>query len=233
MGIFGDSYCGYNIFQQAVATYHGMTLEFQDCRAGRPIGGSTTNGIFECYGGSATGKNVGAALSPDGGGWGTCAAANNGTVGNTVAQDIAKVDLILVELGTNDVYNETLGTMADTPTTNSTYGFIKAALNGLSAAKPQMRIVWVEPWQLGDPIITNTATGQSRSAQMPAIALAIEQVCATYGVPVVKLLSESGLNSYNWSIFLQSDLVHPSTVGWNQAYIPAVELRLATISPLD
>ncbi len=235
LGVMGDSYSASfgNIWQLGVEAYHNLIPVFQDARAGRPVGGSSTNGIFECYGGTSTGTNVGASVSPGGGGYGNCAAANNGTVGNTLAQDIANVDLMIVEMGTNDVYGETLGTIADSASTASTYGYIKLALNGLLAARPQMRIVWVEPWQVGDSTVTNTTSGQTRAQQMPGVAAAIEAVCAQYGVPVVKMLSEAGLNSYNWSIFLNTDLIHPSALGWTKAWIPTVNLRLNNITPLN
>jgi hypothetical protein len=227
VGIIGDSYCYANVFQQLIAAYHGMTIGFQDCRVNRPIGStSLTNTIFECYGGPAFGtnqKNIDT-------GWGICGQAspiiNSGTQGNTLAQDLANVDLLYIELGTNDVWGETLGTIMDRATTNSTYGYIRAAIEGLLQIKPTMRIVWITPIQM-------TSTQGNRSAQMPAITQAIVSVCATYGVPVINMWANSGFAYMNSNLYLQPDGIHPNQLGFTNLYARYIELQTSIINPFD
>jgi hypothetical protein len=231
MGIFGDSYCVFNIFQQQIASYQGMTLGFQDCRTGRPVGsqflsGFNGSGIFECYGGTATGMNLGATYSPSQGGWGTCAQANNGKAGNTLAQDIANVDVMFIELGNNDVFGETLGSIADTSSTQSTYGYIRSALEQLIALKPTMRIIWITPNQM-------TSTASNRAAQIPGITQAIVETCASYGVPVINMYANSGVNAQNASLYLQADGVHLTPLGFTNLYARYINVQLKGLNPID
>jgi hypothetical protein len=231
MGLFGDSYCAFNIFQQQIAAYHGMTLGFQDCRSARPIGspyltGVNGNTIFECYGGTATGINLGAAYSPDQGGWGNCAQVNSGTKGNTLAQDIAKVDVMFIELGANDVNYETLGSIADTSSTQSTYGYIRSALEQLIALKPTMRIIWITPNQM-------TSTTSNLAAQLPGITQAIVETCATYGVPVINMYANSGVTAQNASLYLQPDGIHLTPLGFTNLYARYINMQLKVLNPID
>ena len=231
MGIIGDSYCVFNIFQKPVAAYHGMTLGFQDCRGGRPIGSQTqvgpnASGPFECYGGTATGTNLGTGFSPAQQGWGNCAQITTGTFGNTYAQDIAQVDLMLIQLGANDIYSETLGSLTDTASTQSTYGYIRSLLEQLITIRPTMRIVWVTPNQM-------TSTDDNRAGQLPGITQAILNVCAQYSVPVINMLANSGITAKNASLYLSSDGIHLNSLGFTNLYERYIETQLQTLNPID
>ncbi len=244
MAVIGDSYSQAFglVWQKAIAAANNMTISFEDVRSARPIGSTiqASNGIFECYQGNpVSGTNQQAAEAPAGGGWGTCAAgggpdqiANTGKAGNTLTQDLAAAapDILFVQLGVNDFNDVSLGSMTDSAATNSVYGYVRFALNGLLGAIPAYtRIVWIEPWHVGDQTVGQLGT---RAAAMGPIANAIEQVCASYGVPVMHLYAESALNSYNWSTYLTSDLIHPSGAGWINLYIPFINLKLQGINPL-
>lgn len=207
-----------------------MTLGFQDCRSARPIANASatvpdTAEFFECYGGSASGVNLGASFSFRGG-WGSCAQANNGVTGHSLAEDLASVDVLFLEGGTNDIYNETLGSITDTASTNSTYGYIRRTLEQLIPLKPSMRIVWITPIQM-------TAEDSRRADQMPGIVQAILSVCAQYGVPVINMLANSGFSKLNGSVYLQADGIHPNQLGFTNLYARYINAQLAGLNPID
>ncbi len=235
-GVLGDSYSAAfgNVWQQGVANYHNMTKVFQDARADRPIfgigGGSygTGTGAFECYGNDGINGTFTPNYTPENG-YGSCLAANATAVpGHTFTQDItaANPDLFFIQLGTNSFSFMPVGSTADAAGEVTMHGGIKAVLNGVHHAKPGMRVIWIEPLQIGD-------TTDGRASQMQVVSQAIDQECAFYGDPVIKMWSESGVNSYSWGTFLSSDLLHPSTFGFQHMYIPKINLALNGITPLD
>ncbi len=235
-GVLGDSYSAAfaNIWQLGVAAYHNMTQVFQDARADRPIFGAGSGaygsgtGAGECYGNDLISGTFTPTYTPETS-YGTCAAASPQAVsGNTFTQNVtaANPDLFFIALGTNSFSFMTVGTTMDTAGAATMHGGIKAVLNGVHHAKPGMRVIWIEPLQVGD-------TTNGRASQMPIVSQAIEQECALYGDPVIKMWSESGVNSYTWGTLLLTDLVHPSTFGFQHMFIPKINLALNGITPLD
>jgi hypothetical protein len=211
VSIIGDSYCYGDVWQQALAAYHNLKIKLQDCRVGRPFNYAT-----ECYGGSWTGTNTGTTnVTSVGTGCTTVSTAgspylyarssqvNNGTSGNTFAQDLAGSDLILVELGTNDNFDPALGTIADGPTVASTYGYLQAFEQGLHSIIPATtKVVFLTPIQV-------SSTASNRAAMMAPITAAIQAVASTYGDTVIDNLHNSGFNLVNDATLLQSDGIHP------------------------
>ncbi|HEY8996382.1 MAG TPA: hypothetical protein VIM60_00705, partial [Edaphobacter sp.] len=135
-GVFGDSLSGRNSFnrawQNAFITRTGMTFAFQDAIAGRrwlhdspnPSGG-TVHGIFHHYGGG-----VGTGTCDTGTVYGSANANDEDTfgcsVGQTLAQVLAPLDLLIIELGTNELNtssggNTPLGTPSDAIGTDTVY----------------------------------------------------------------------------------------------------------------
>jgi hypothetical protein len=237
--VWGDSITQFNIWQPAISKALGFTVTFQDALGGRPTGGSGATagqGIFSAYGGDpVNGVNQGATV-----GSGTMVAANtynNGTPGNTLAQDLAAAqpDFCIIVLGGNDEEDPTLGSMADSAVTASTYGFFKAALNGIhqalvTAGYGSARVILIEPYQFQDNSFVG-AVGYTRRDFAPYVATCIEQVAATYGDRVIKTWSESGINAYTWAQAL-ADTIHPTTYGWNNFIIPYWTKELAKLTPI-
>ena len=208
-GVFGDSYSSGNQWQPGVAAYHGMTQTFQDAYPGRGV-----QSIFHCYGDVA---------SPSAINDGSCGAYNNGVRGHTLAQDLSNVKLLIIVLGVNDFFLP-VGSTGDNVSSATFHGYIKRALSTLEATNPTMRIVWVTPVQVGVA---------ERATTVPGLRQAIMDECALFSVPVVDEFARSGINSANWSIFLDADLLHLNTRGFSSAYIPTMNLALSQTNPLD
>jgi lysophospholipase L1-like esterase len=202
LGVFGDSISALfnNAWQNIVLTQNSMTLGFQDAHAGR-----TTYSLFENYGGDGLGTTTGDA------------SAGGMTTGTTLAQDLANVDLLIIEIGTNDNNSGfPLGSPTDAPASPglgasnislcAAWNYI---LNTLQAANPNMRIVWAGPYSY-NPL---NGHGGGPVAQNAAIAAAQQTVMGQHGVPYLNALSEVGFNAQNWSVML-GDGLHPSAAGF-------------------
>ena len=218
LAIFGDSISAIfsNQWQNIVSSRTGMVQHFQDARPGRRI-----DQIFECYGAPSGGSittNQGSVSTPNGN------YANNGTPGDTLAQDLAACDICLIFLGMNDIgvinggtylgpagtATGSLGSLSDNASALTEYGFVRRAIETIQAASPGIRIVLITLYYPSSSAwMSHTAAGQ--------IATAYVQTGADYGCAVVNLLANSGINSFNWSLLLQSDGIHPSTpAGFNR-----------------
>jgi lysophospholipase L1-like esterase len=210
LGIFGDSITaafGYT-WMPTVATRTNATFGFNDSLSGRE-----TRFVFSNYNNGALKPNDGSGTSP---------------AGHTLAQDLANVDLLLLELGTNDggqFTGNNLGSPTDAPNMNFDATFsasIAGVITTLLAAKPTLRIVWMTPWQ-DNP--TNGHAGCNSLACSQAINQTIVNVCSVYSVPVVNMLTESGINASTWSTYLL-DGVHPSSIGGAKVIGPLVGQKL-------
>ncbi len=187
IGFWGDSITQLygTLWQPALLARTGIVNAFSDSHAGRTFGA-----IWEDYGGSSTGTNLGPSAP----------GTNTGTAGNTVAQDIANLDGMICFMGTNP--DATLGSPGDPPTAATTYGYIANFIQGILTAKPTLRLVMITPYN-----------GQLRNTSMIPVAAAIASVASLYGVPVLNLYANGGFNQFNWATELQVDGLHPSATG--------------------
>ena len=130
-GVQGDSISAVfgNAWQNVVIARTGMNLVSQDARSGRNL---TT--AFECYGTIHAGTAIGVyniANSPN-----SCTGpGQTGNInGQTLAQNLAKVDIEVIELGTND-QNWTLGALGDATTANTFLGNLRWVVETYLQAK--------------------------------------------------------------------------------------------------
>ena len=237
-GWFGDSIGSYLFncqIQLGLQTALGCNFVFCDSRPGR-----TLAQIFEMYGAgsnaTAPGTNVGS-LSTSTGTFNNTSAKGagasgmyGGTVGNTLAQDLADCDYILVFLGTND-QTTTLGAPGDSISTASVYGAALNAVTQLVVAAPASRLIFISPYwldffspyQLAGVLsaIQNVCGGSTNayaggSVESPATGPAGATYGGGFSVPVIDQLNKLGFNGYNQSI-TKTDHTHPSTpTGFNR-----------------
>jgi hypothetical protein len=218
-GVFGDSYSGREAFNQTWQTVVSQRLQmnqvFQDAIAGRKWGlpstastGATVSGIFSHYGGGA-----GTGLCDTSGVTGAAGANDEHTFGctqgNTLAQNLANVDVMVVVLGTND-YTTPLGASTDDVTAQTLYGTVKNALTSLITAKKTMRLLVVGPaW-----------TTYGNKATIAANDAAIQSVCESFAVPYLSMFKNLGMNDINRTSV--SDGVHPTIAYFASVYGPTV-----------
>jgi len=197
-------------WQGPVAAKLGMAHTFNDA-----YGGRQTKNVFDNYGsGDGTGTYSGTPVTS---GWFTGL-----TTGHTLAQDLANVDVMAIFMGTNDggyFTGSTVGTPGDAPSRTGSFCAVIAWVIGiLQTANPAMRIVWITPYQF-DP--SNGHGGSGTVAGNTALVNAILGTCYLYGVPVINMQKDSGINSSNWTTALYDGL-HPSTTGFNSFVVPAI-----------
>lgn len=195
-------------YQQFTINALGLTVTKQDARGGRQ-----TNEIFENYSNNpATGIGLGGIGIPNDGQvdsenrpFNFITGVNGSqelwaTPGNTLAQDLANVDLVTVYLGTNDAtLAANIGALGDAIGSGTYYGYLRYAIEGLINAKPSLKIIWITP-------MFNDASGSSTAA----IVTAQLNICASYGIPVLNQFYNSGINSINVMSVIGSDGVHPA-----------------------
>ncbi len=189
----------------------GIVQVGQDAHTGRP-----TQAIFEYYGlnssGSYTGPDPvnGIAQDPTAQGvqntWAD--GVSRWTIGGKTLPQVltaAAPDLITIYLGTND-NSYALGSLSDPVGTASEYGYIKTAIEGYMKALPTARLMWIAPYK-------NTYSQLDAATDAQPLVEAIKNVCRYYGVPVLDLDSVSGVNPLTFSVYLQSDNLHPNGNG--------------------
>jgi lysophospholipase L1-like esterase len=194
--------------------YHGLTDAFHDSRAGRQM-----SAIFENYGtaGTVTATTGRLATLPS-------LAADNTTAGpgDTITTSMAAIDLCIVMLGTNDAIaaNVTaVGTPGDAAGTATLCGYVETARSVLQAANPNMRLVFVLPYQTG--------IGFAHLADQQALNTAIKACCARTGIPVIDQFQESGINQTTMANFLlTTDTVHPTALGGSKCITPLLAKHL-------
>jgi lysophospholipase L1-like esterase len=210
LGIFGDSIVAAAgpAWMPTVEKRTNATFTFVD-----GVGGRETRFAFSNYNNGALAPNDGSGTSP---------------AGHTLAQDMAGIDLLVIELGTNDggqYRGDNLGTSTDAPTMNPNATLsanIAGVITTILIAKPTLRVVWMTPWQ-DNP--TNGHGGCDTVACSKAVNKAIIEMCAAYGVPIINMLTESGINSQTWSTYLVDGL-HPSQIGGEMVIGPLAGQKL-------
>jgi lysophospholipase L1-like esterase len=210
LGVFGDSIVAAagTTWMPTVQARTNATFSFVD-----GVGGRETRYAFSNYNNGAAAPGDGSGTSP---------------TGHTLAQDLANIDFLLIELGTNDggpYRGNNLGSPTDIPSMNPAATLsanIAGVITTVLAAKPMLRVVWMTPWQ-DNP--TNGHGGCDSVACSTAVTKAIVDVCQAYAVPVINMLTESGINSRTWSTYLVDGL-HPSQTGGEKIIGPLVGQKL-------
>lgn len=197
-------------WQKVVAQRTGMTQVVQDARAGRNF-----YNAFECYGSIYPGLPPGQFDATVGvGNSQTCGTRSFGiNPGSTLAQTYANVDVLFVELGTNDMMNPAipLGNLGDSIYAKTFFGYMRWDVETLLAANPSMRIILVSPQFRGD------------AAQGTPLAYgnAVAAYGASMGLPVANMASQAGANAITAAVLLR-DGIHPSDFGFANYYGPVV-----------
>lgn len=198
-----------SVWYPQLLAYHGLNDAFHDSRAGRPMAA-----IFENWGaaGTVTAASARLATLADGG---LCTA----TSGETITTAMTGIDLCLVMLGTNDTPGTTIGTPGDAAGTATLCGYVETARSVLQAANPNMRLVFVLPYQIG--------IGVASLANQQGVNTAIKACCARTGIPVIDQFQESGINQTTMANFLlTTDTVHPTALGGSKCITPLLAKHL-------
>jgi hypothetical protein len=204
-GVQGDSIAAdyNNAWQNVVLARTGMTLAYQDARPGRRF-----DTAFECYGTVTPGTALGvfqASNAP-----GNCV-ASAGVDGQTLAQNIANVDLLVVALGTNDFSAVALGGPGDATNAGTFYGNMRWIVETYLAAKPSIRLV----------LVTLQYVGTFPNATIQGYANATVIYGNSIGVPVINMSALGGVNSIS-APALMRDNYHPSDFGFANNYGPVI-----------
>ena len=215
IGVLGDSISTafYQAWQNVVLARTGAQLVYQDSRAGRSF-----DSALECYGSPRVGGTIGTfnhnitdpAFGP------ICAAPGDtgNTDGNTLAQNLANVDLLIVYLGTNDIglsQQGRLGTITDAPGPATFYSQMQWVITALLTANPHMRLVMVT-----DEYNTWNAASDTR-----AIADAEVAYGQSMGIPVLNLFEKGGSNPLTVGAYSRDGL-HPSDWAFTHVVGPAI-----------
>src|SRR5258705_600352 len=179
LGVQGDSISSLfnNAWQNVVVARTGMTLTSQDARAGR-----TLHEAFECYGVTTPGMTLGV-YTITSSNFNYCNNYDGTSVGKTLAQNLANVDVLIIELGTNDVWNP-VGALGDPVTAGTIYGALRWVCETYLTANPSMRVVLVtNQYEIGPP-----------STQLRQVAEAQENYGKSMGIPVINIFNMGGVN---------------------------------------
>jgi lysophospholipase L1-like esterase len=185
-----------------------MILTSQDARAGR-----TLPEAFECYGVTTPGASLGLYHVANAA-TGVCNNYGGSSEGNTLAQNLANVDVLIVELGTNDVF-EPLGASGDPVTAGTFYGNLRWVCETYLAAKPSIRLV----------LVTVQYNTNASSYWLRLYANAEEDYAKSMGIPVINMFNLGGVNAITASTLLR-DGVHPSDLGFANFYGPVIAQEL-------
>ncbi len=193
-------------WQDVVTARTGMAEVAQNARPGRGF-----SQAFEEYGTTTPGTpllvNQGVTSTPNGN-------YSTGTPGNTLAQDLAAVDLLIIELGTND-QSVPLGTLGDAQSAGTFFGNMRWVVETYIAAKPTLRIVLVTPQ------LNGFASAQTTQTYVNAeIAYA-----NSMAIPVINMFLLGGVNPLT-STTLTVDGTHPNAFDYTNFYGPVIAQHL-------
>jgi lysophospholipase L1-like esterase len=190
--IFGDSYLATfgTTWIPNLSVQTGLSFTLQDGVSGRP-----TQNIFSNY------------------------SSDPPTRLTQLAAALANIDVVLIELGTNDGQNvAALGNPGDPPTAATEYGYISNAIYTLQSAKPGLSIGWIGPFQYNWADYLGTGSTPAMTTQL---VTAFKYVCASYGVPYLDMNAVSGINAENWATFLR-DGVHMTDTAYANKFAPLI-----------
>ena len=136
------------------------------------------------------------------------------------ASSLANVDLLVIQLGTNDGVVP-LGQLGDATNAGTFYGNMRWVVETYLNAKPTLRIVLVTTQYNG--FYTPPSAAQ-------AYASASEAYGNSIGVPVINMYKLGGVNANTISVLTNnSDTVHPSALGFAKFYGPVIAQGLQQI----
>lgn len=137
--------------------------------------------------------------------------------GASLAQNLANVDIEIVQMGTND-QDEPVGSLGDATTAGTFYGNLRWVVESYITAKPMLRLVLVTP--------------QYNGYKPPAITQRYVNAMVAYGnsigVPVIDMFARGGVNAITASA-LTSDGTHPNALGYQNYYGPVIAQELQRI----
>ena len=238
-GFLGDSLTSNNAWEETFLTISGCTEVFRDARPGRRI-----DQAFEAYGNDPyTGTNQGTVTisgSLPGAGvlsnTGTCGGGGNcgGKAGNTLAQDLANVDVLIAGYMTNDIFQSTpIGTVSNAPSltfpeagapsvlSGTLYGYGRGFFRALYTAKPTVKVIFWGPYPID---------GGTYASSLAAFESAGETIAREWGTPFFDG-RQFGINVVTGSsanVYLSDDKIHPSSLGGKSLIGP----RLARFAAL-
>ncbi len=207
----GDSLSAFAQWSPVVTQRTGMKYVFQ-----LAVPGNTYGTILSCYGTVAPGSPDGVydptvAPAPGTGGCNNFAGGNIGNVvGQTLAQNLAAVDVLIIDLGTNDIRG-TLGSPGDSITSGTFYGNLRWVVETVQKANPTMHLILVTPQY--------NAYGDMTTDQN--FANAVVSYGAANGLPVVNMMVQGGVNPLTIKV-LTVDGVHPTPSAFTNNYGPAI-----------
>lgn len=205
MVTFGDSIFAAYPIPADLAAALGVTLKFND-----GVGGRTIAGMFSHY--------------PHGVSDGT-----NTAKGNTLAQDLGGVDLVVIELTTNDS-NTVLGSYSDSADSSSTAtvaGSLRYDLETVRQANPTATVVFLTPYR---------SLFKYSQATYRTLRDLLKDVCDDYSVPLIDqtyngISLSVGAFSGNLNVYL-ADGLHPSPRGITERIVPYLEQELRQYGPV-
>lgn len=224
-GVQGDSISAQfgNAWQNVVTQRTGMTLVYQDARRARRF-----DQAFECWGNPSVGDPPGTFNpsyifpSSNPGEFGDCSDSAFIGVGSgaNFASSLANVDLLVIELGTNDAIVP-LGQLGDNTKAGTFYGNMRWVVETYLAAKPSLRVVLVTTQYNG--FYTPPSAAQQYAAATEAYGNSV-------GVPVINMYKLGGVNTQTVSTLTNSsDTVHPSALAFSKFYGPVIAQGLQQI----
>ncbi len=183
-----------------------MTLINQDARSGRRF-----DTAFECWGHPQTGATPGLFNSTLAAGSSTCGAEQIGlSDGMTLAASLQSVDLLILELGTNDVHTA-LGSPGDAVTAGTFYGNMRWVTETYLSAKPSLRIVMVT-------VQSNASASRDLVKQYADATVAY---AGSMGIPVLNMMNLGGVNLISAPV-LVPDGTHPGSFAFKTTYGPLI-----------
>ena len=207
------------LWQNVVIQRTGMSLVMQDARSGRRF-----DQAFECWGNPPVG-GVPGAFDPTyvfPANFGSCAGGTNTAFiginpGMSFADSLANVDLMVIDLGTND-QSVQLGQLGDAVTANTFYGNMRWVVETYLNTKPTLRIV----------LVTTQYNRFATPAVNQQFAEATELFGNSIGIPVINMFKLGGVNAKTEPVLLR-DSVHPSDFGFTHFYGPVIAQKLQSL----
>jgi hypothetical protein len=193
-------------WQNVVVARSGMTLVSQDARGGRRF-----DTALECWGNPQVGSAPGAFVGSFQTGGGVCSAEQIGlTDGESFADSLANVDVLIIELGTNDVQT-TLGSPGDAVNARTFYGNMRWVVEAYLTAKPSLRVVMVTAQSSG--LVSRDVVQQYVDATV--------LYANSMGIPVLNMMTQGGVNPIT-SHTLVPDGTHPGSFAFENIYGPLI-----------
>ena len=142
------------------------------------------------------------------------------SAGTSFAASVANVDLLVIQLGTNDQVVP-LGQPGDAKNAHTFYGNMRWVVETYLAAKPTLRIV----------LVTTQYNGFfSPPTAAATYAAATEAYGNSVGVPVINMYKLGGINANTVQTLTdKSDTVHPSAFNFAKIYGPVIAQGLLQV----